>query len=76
MYLTDILDFVVINGQRADVPMDIIKEQSERMDALLRWGRDLEEIHRAVFPNVPFAPGFLMYLDYLIQLNTTGPKNK
>ncbi len=75
MYLTDVLDFSIINGQRTDVPMEVIEEQSKRMAALLEWGRDLELIHYTVFPGTPFAPGFLMYLDYLIHLNTTGPKN-
>jgi hypothetical protein len=74
MYLTDVLDFAIINGERGDVPREYIEEQAKRMDALLKWGAELEGIHDGVFPSVPFAPGFLMYLDYLIHLNTTGTK--
>jgi hypothetical protein len=74
MYLTDVLDFAIIHGERSDVPMEYIQEQAKRMDALLRWGAELEGAHDAVFPMIPFAPGFLMYLDYLIYLNTTGTK--
>jgi hypothetical protein len=74
MYLTDVLDTLIITASREDVPVEFIQGQTERMAKLLEWGRDLEQVHRAVFPEVPFAPGFLMYLDYLIHINTTGTK--
>jgi hypothetical protein len=74
MYLTDVLDSLVIDTNPDDVPEEYIREQTIRMRKLLEWGRDLEAVHHQVFPQVPFAPGFLMYLDYLIHINTTGTK--
>lgn len=74
MYLTDVLDMAAIARHKDDVPQAFIEEQAKRMQDILIWGRDMEQIHDAVFPTTPFAPGFLMYLDYLIHLNTTGTK--
>lgn len=73
MYLTDIITEKDLEGNTLDVPVEFIREQVERMKPLLHLVKQLEDAHREVFGrNVYFAPGFLMYLDYLIHKTTSG----
>jgi hypothetical protein len=72
MYLTDILNAEDIKGNGLDVPVDFIREQVQRMQPLLKMCCALEDAHRETLPGIYFAPGFLMYLDYIIHKNTSG----
>jgi hypothetical protein len=77
MYLTDVLTYELLSDESiTEAPMDYIKQQGERMGKLCRLAVELEHTHHSVFGDaVPFAPGFLMYIDYLIHISTTGRPN-
>lgn len=76
MYLTDILTAKDLEGTNLpDVPREFLDEQWKRMRSLIDMAVELEHVHNSLLPSVNFAPGFLMYLDYIIYKNTTGPKN-
>lgn len=78
MYLTDVLDAAIMDRvdlANSECPEEYLREQITRMAPIIQRAIILEQVHREILPEIPFAWALLKYIDYLIYLNTTGPKN-